>query len=192
MTDYAPTTFVDSSTPAINETNLNHLEGGIEDAYDELTVAELPIGVAIPYAGATAPTGWLFADGLAISRTTYADYFDLVGEMWGEGDNATTFNLPDLRDRTPAGASASRPSGSVGGSASHQHETSDAGGHGHSATPGGSTGSVQATTSGGGVVSTDGHSHGGGSLSGGSHEHLTSASDPPYQASPYIVKVFAF
>lgn len=63
-------------------------------------------GVVLPYAGAAAPTGWLLADGSAVSRTTYADLFDLIGEAFGAGNGTTTFNLPDLRSRIPVGAGA--------------------------------------------------------------------------------------
>ena len=52
-------------------------------------------GTVEMYAGATAPPGWLICDGSAISRTTYS---------YGAGDGNTTFNLPDMRGRTPIGA----------------------------------------------------------------------------------------
>lgn len=49
------------------------------------------------FAMTTAPTGWLKANGAAISRTTYADLFSAIGTTFGVGDGSTTFNLPDLR-----------------------------------------------------------------------------------------------
>lgn len=58
------------------------------------------------YAGATAPAGWMLADGSAISRTTYAQLFANIGTTWGVGDNSTTFNLPDLRGIFQKGAGA--------------------------------------------------------------------------------------
>lgn len=36
-------------------------------------------------------------DGRAISRTTYASYFALVGTAFGAGNGSTTFNIPDYR-----------------------------------------------------------------------------------------------
>jgi microcystin-dependent protein len=42
------------------------------------------------------PTGYLRADGTAVSRTSYADLFALIGTTYGVGDNSTTFNLPNL------------------------------------------------------------------------------------------------
>lgn len=45
----------------------------------------------------TAPPGWLKANGAAVSRTTYAALFAVIGTTFGVGDGSTTFNLPDLR-----------------------------------------------------------------------------------------------
>jgi microcystin-dependent protein len=61
-------------------------------------------GMIFPYAGATAPTGFLLCDGAAVSRTTYADLFALIGTTYGAGDGSTTFNVPDLRGRFAIGA----------------------------------------------------------------------------------------
>jgi microcystin-dependent protein len=55
------------------------------------------------YAGSTAPTGWLLAYGQEISRTTYADLFAVLSTTYGAGDGSTTFALPDMRGRVPAG-----------------------------------------------------------------------------------------
>jgi microcystin-dependent protein len=65
--------------------------------------ALIPPGTMMPYAGSTAPTGYLLAYGQAVSRTTYADLFTAIGTTYGSGDGSTTFNLPDLRGRYPAG-----------------------------------------------------------------------------------------
>ena len=62
-----------------------------------------PTGSLVPYAGTSAPTGWLFCYGQAVSRTTYVDLFTALGTTYGSGDGSTTFNLPDLRGRVIAG-----------------------------------------------------------------------------------------
>ncbi|WP_291144341.1 phage tail protein [Dokdonella sp.] len=49
----------------------------------------------------TAPTGWVFLEGQAISRTTYPRLFALFSTTFGVGDGSTTFNLPDVRGRFP-------------------------------------------------------------------------------------------
>lgn len=60
-------------------------------------------GTVLPFAGSVAPTGWLLCYGQAVSRTTYAPLFAVIGTTFGVGDGSTTFNLPDLRGRIMAG-----------------------------------------------------------------------------------------
>ena len=47
--------------------------------------------------GSSSPKGWLFCNGAAVSRATYADLFEKIGTSFGAGDGSTTFNVPDLR-----------------------------------------------------------------------------------------------
>jgi microcystin-dependent protein len=54
----------------------------------------------------SAPTGYLLCNGTAISRTTYAALFAVVGSTFGSGDGSTTFNLPNYVNRMPFGANA--------------------------------------------------------------------------------------
>lgn len=61
------------------------------------------LGFIQPYAGASAPTGWLLCDGSAVSRTTYSALFGLIGTNYGAGDGSTTFNVPNLKGRFPLG-----------------------------------------------------------------------------------------
>ena len=56
-----------------------------------------PAGIIAPFAGTSAPTGWLSCNGAAVSRTTYATLYAAIGTTWGVGDGSTTFNVPDLR-----------------------------------------------------------------------------------------------
>lgn len=58
---------------------------------------EIPTGNVAYFAVQTAPTGYLKANGAAVSRTTYAALFAAIGTTFGAGDGSTTFNLPDLR-----------------------------------------------------------------------------------------------
>ena len=60
-------------------------------------------GSIIPWPKDTAPTGFLLCDGTAVSRSTYADLFAVIGETYGNGDGATTFNVPDLQGKMPQG-----------------------------------------------------------------------------------------
>ena len=55
------------------------------------------VGEVAFFARTTPPSGWLKANGAAVSRTTYAALFAAIGTTFGAGDGRTTFNLPDLR-----------------------------------------------------------------------------------------------
>lgn len=64
--------------------------------------APLPSGMLAPFAGASAPTGWLLCDGGTFSATAYPQLAAVLGNTYGtaSGDN---YYLPDLRGRTVAG-----------------------------------------------------------------------------------------
>lgn len=70
------------------------------DASQNVTIPNLiggvPSGAVFWFAASTAPTGYLKANGAAVSRTTYAALFAVVGTTFGSGDGSTTFNLPNL------------------------------------------------------------------------------------------------
>lgn len=113
--------------------------GGVPVPEPEEAAPATPTGSVTMFAGSTAPTDWLLCDGAAVSRTTYADLFAVLGTTYGAGDGSTTFNLPDLRDRAPVGASGTKALGSTGGADSvtlskgnlppHEHSMN----HGHTA-----------------------------------------------------------
>jgi microcystin-dependent protein len=63
----------------------------------------VPSGVVVPFAGNSAPSGWLLCAGQAVSRATYAELFSAIGTTYGAGDGSTTFGLPDLRGRSVFG-----------------------------------------------------------------------------------------
>lgn len=50
-----------------------------------------------PTASTTVDPGWLYCNGAAVSRSTYATLFSKIGIAHGYGDNSTTFNIPDYR-----------------------------------------------------------------------------------------------
>lgn len=85
-----------------------------------------------PTATSAIQVGWLVCDGSAVSRTAYAALFTALGTTWGAGDGSTTFNLPDLRGRTPLGAGTgpaltARTLGQVGGEEAHLLTASESG-----------------------------------------------------------------
>lgn len=58
--------------------------------------AYAPSGTLRSTAASSLPSGWLWCDGSAVSRTAYADLFAAIGTTYGAGDGSTTFNLPYL------------------------------------------------------------------------------------------------
>ena len=72
-----------------------------------------PVGMIVSFAGSTAPTGWLLCQGQAVSRTTYAKLFAVIGTTFGSGDGSTTFNVPDLKGRVLVGVGNSGATGST-------------------------------------------------------------------------------
>lgn len=65
-----------------------------------------PVGVVQAFAGSSTPSGWLLCDGSAVSRTTYAKLFSVIGTTYGSGNGSTTFNLPNLTNRFIQGNSS--------------------------------------------------------------------------------------
>jgi microcystin-dependent protein len=63
----------------------------------------IPSGTIVAFGNTTPPTGWLSCNDQAVSRTTYARLFAVIGTTFGTGDGSSTFNVPDLRDRAPLG-----------------------------------------------------------------------------------------
>nr|DAF32415.1 MAG TPA: tail collar fiber protein [Caudoviricetes sp.] len=63
---------------------------------NSVQISEL-VGEVAFFARTTPPSGWLKANGAAVSRTTYAALFAAIGTTFGAGDGSSTFNLPDLR-----------------------------------------------------------------------------------------------
>jgi microcystin-dependent protein len=67
----------------------------------------VPKGIILPYSGQGTPEGYLFCDGSAVSRETYADLFAVIGTTYGSGNGSTTFNVPNIIDKTVWGSSTS-------------------------------------------------------------------------------------
>ncbi|MCO1622508.1 phage tail-collar fiber domain-containing protein [Pseudomonas putida] len=83
------------------------------------------------------PTGWLRANGAAVSRTEYARLFAKIGTRHGTGNGSTTFNLPDARGLFFRAVDDGRALGSIQTdelrSHSHTASSASAGSHTHSA-----------------------------------------------------------
>lgn len=98
-----------------------------------------PIGTVHQYAGTSDPNPiYMTCNGRALSRTTYADLFNVISTRFGAGDGSTTFNIPDCRGRTPIGAGqgvglSNRSLGNSVGAENHTLITAQMPSHNHAA-----------------------------------------------------------
>jgi microcystin-dependent protein len=77
---------------------IENLLSGLTEAQQEIYQADtVPLGGIMYYPVVTPPTGFLEANGAAVSRSLYSELFQIIGTTFGNGDGISTFNLPDLR-----------------------------------------------------------------------------------------------
>jgi microcystin-dependent protein len=118
-----------------------------------VTVQGVPVASIIMYGANTAPSGWLVCDGTAVSRSTYSGLFAVVSNVFGIGDNSTTFNLPDFRGRSPHGVDASQ-SITIGGTSAGKINISYQNSSGTGTTGTGTTGTSTTGTSATAITAT--------------------------------------
>ena len=71
----------------------------VEDFVPVIEGGVIPIAAIMWFCSPRVPEGYLLCDGSAVPRAKYADLFREIGTIYGSGDGATTFNLPDLEGR---------------------------------------------------------------------------------------------
>ncbi|BDW88208.1 phage tail protein [Thalassospira tepidiphila] len=97
----------------------------------------LPVATILPFAGSVAPEGFMICDGAELLAAEYADLFTAIGTVYGVGQAAGSFKLPDLRGRAPIGAGqgdglTDRVIGAVDGEETHQLTIDEMASHSHS------------------------------------------------------------
>lgn len=144
------------------------------------------VGMIMPYAGTSAPAGWVLCDGASLLRAgTYATLFGVVSTTFGSADG-THFNVPDLRGRTVIGVgtggglTARALGDNTGGEEIHQLTTAELASHQHS---------ISLDSLPGGAGSGPGDAAGPGSSSTGTEGSDTPHNNmPPFLALTYIIK----
>jgi microcystin-dependent protein len=100
---------ITAGSPGVVE-NFAHLEQVLDNLSDFLSVLKdkafyPPVGLIAPFGGVSGqvPGGWLLCAGQAVSQSTYADLYAVVGANAFGTDGGGNFYLPDLRGRVVAG-----------------------------------------------------------------------------------------
>jgi len=178
---------IDTST---NPSRLSVLRGTPTVTAAGITYNPDPIGTIKMYGGSSAPNGYLLCDGSAVSTTTYASLFAVIGYSFG--GSGSSFNVPAFHDATGRFPRA-QTVGTTGGSLSHNHTLSSAGQADMAFTSstvltrqtpvsGGFTATNQVSVASSGSSAT---SSNGLSLSGATD---TTSTTPPYVGVTFIIK----
>lgn len=134
------------------------------------------IGEIVAFPFDTLPSKWLLCDGAAVSRSTYAELFALMGTEYGAGDGTTTFNLPNFAGKMILGwdDTVFNRFDETGGEIRHTLTTTEMPAHTHTLLRTQTSGATQSVAQGPGATSNTSLSTGSAG-GGGSHNNM-----PPY------------
>ena len=79
-----------------------------------LGIEGIPTATIVPWSDSSVPSGFLECNGQAVSQSTYADLFAIIGTTYGDPGGGN-FNVPDLQDNVPVGKSNNKALASTGG-----------------------------------------------------------------------------
>lgn len=100
----------------------------------------------------TAKTGWLLLDGSEVLKATYADLYDVIGDIGGSPSGGSTyFKLPDHRERVPVPAKDGGTFATIGAKGGAETDTLDTNkipshAHSYSGPPGPITSNINYTS----------------------------------------------
>ena len=99
---YGLADFLNSPTCSVPPTTGNHL---VNKTYCDNASSNSPVGTIIMYGSNTIPVGWLLCNGSNVSKTTYADLWNVIGDSFMFVPPPTGFfTLPNLVGQYPRGA----------------------------------------------------------------------------------------
>ena len=103
--------------PADIPLDIKELAQRLELVLAQVTTLAAPPGVISPFAGASAPGGWLLCDGAVVPRAAPNDkLFTAIGTTYNTGGElASEFRLPNMKGRVPVGFNAIEPEFDVRG-----------------------------------------------------------------------------
>jgi microcystin-dependent protein len=103
------------------------------------TAAAVPSGTVLPYAGSSAPSGYLLCNGANVSTTTYAALYAVIGYSFSGGSSPGSglFSLPNMARSVPMGAGGTGTGtignavGNTGGEENHTLSIAELASHNH-------------------------------------------------------------
>ena len=84
---------------AVNKSQLDENISDLEAAIKAVLNSTVKIGDIKASVITEDHDNWMICDGRAISRSDYADLFELIGTNFGEGNSVTTFNIPNYQGK---------------------------------------------------------------------------------------------
>lgn len=157
-------------------------DGSVDTAW--ASAGFLPIGSLLAYGGNADPAGgvWLLTNGRALSRSTYAGLFGVIGTTYGAGDGSSTFNIPNTAGRSLVGSgtatgatgATAKSLGAVGGAEAYNLQAAQSGipGHNHALTDAGHSHDITSLDQGGGLLTEVGGTVGVDTAGGGSNRGI--------------------
>lgn len=158
-------------------TDVNQLQLDNGTAWIDLCDQIFPGAISAAAISSTPPSSsWLYCNGQAVSRTTYAALFAAIGTAHGQGDGSTTFNVPDYRGQFLR---------MVDGGAGRDPDTSSRTAMATGGNTGDAVGSVQADATDVNGLHDTGHQHEFGELTQGTNAVLGSGGSTPIFGSTW-------
>lgn len=65
---------------------------------NKIQTSSFLIGEVRTFLGDKVPEGWLLCDGSELSRNHYPKLFEVIGTLYGDGDEISTFEIPTIID----------------------------------------------------------------------------------------------